>query len=68
MTRLKHYILPPENLHEAAYHGNIGFEEMVEFMRKATKKQIEEMKLVTLKGDWDAFTKLIQKVTGTKLK
>jgi enolase len=65
--RLKQYILMP-GLDEAAYPGNIGFEEMVEFYKVASKSEIAEMEKVIKKGDWNKFKELVTKVTGTKLK
>jgi enolase len=65
--RLKEYILMP-GLSEAAYPGNIGFEEMVEFYKVASKSEIAEMEKVIKKGDWNKFKELVTKVTGKDLK
>jgi enolase len=65
--RLKQYILMP-GLDEAAYPGNIGFEEMVEFYKVASKSEIAEMEKVIKKGDWNKFKELVTKVTGKDLK
>ena len=65
--RLKEYILMP-GLDEAAYPGNIGFEEMVEFYKVASKSEISEMEKVIKKGDWNKFKQLVTKVTGKDLK
>jgi len=53
---------------EAAYKGNIGFEEMVKFYSKANKAQEKEMDLAVRNNDFDAFKSLIQMVIGVKLK
>jgi len=65
--KFKHYILSP-NLDEAAYMGNIGFTEMVEYYQKASNAQIKEIEKVIKKDDWDGFKNLIFKVLGKKLK
>jgi len=66
MSKLKNYILPP--LTEAAYHGNIGFEEMVKFYREANDREIEEMEAVIKKDDWEGFRRLIKRVLNVELK
>jgi len=65
--KFKHYILSPD-LDEAAYMGNIGFAEMVEYYQKASNAQIKEIEKVIKKDDWDGFKNLIFKVLGKKLK
>ena len=55
-------------LDEAAYPGNIGFVEMVEFYKVASPSEIKEMEKIIKKGDWNKFKELITKVTGEKLK
>ena len=55
-------------LDEAAYPGNVGFEEMVEFYKVASKSEISEMEKLIKKGDWNKFKDLIKKVTGKDLK
>jgi hypothetical protein len=65
--RLKKYILMP-GLSEAAYPGNIGFEEIVSFYQVASKSEISEMEKLIKKGDWNKFKELIKKVTGKELK
>lgn len=67
MTKFKNYILMP-GLDEAAYPGNIGFEEMVKFYQSASKSEVAEMEKIVKKGDWNKFKELITKVTGEKLK
>lgn len=67
MTKFKNFILMP-GLDEAAYPGNIGFEEMVEFYQVASKSEISEMEKLIKKGDWNKFKDLIKKVTGKDLK
>ena len=57
-----------KRIYEAAYDGNIGFHEMFVFYDKATERQVDELEaLITKKRFKDAW-KLIQKVTGMKLK
>ncbi len=65
--RLEKYILMP-GLDEAAYPGNIGFEEMVKFYQVASKSEITEMEKIIKKGDWNKFKELVTKVTGKELK
>jgi hypothetical protein len=67
MTKFKNFIYMP-GLDEAAYPGNIGFEEMVEFYKVASKPEISEMEKLIKKGDWNKFKDLIKKVTGKDLK
>ena len=67
MTKFKNFILMP-GLDEAAYPGNIGFEEMVNFYQVASKSEISEMEKLIKKGDWNKFRDLIKKVTGKDLK
>ena len=55
-------------LTEAAYPGNIGFVEMVEFYKVASNPEIKEMEKIIKKGDWNKFKELITKVTGRDLK
>jgi len=53
---------------EAAYAGNIGFQEMVKFYQTATKQQEKEMDRIIASNNWEAFKKLVFKVIGTELK
>jgi len=55
-------------LDEAAYAGNIGFEEMVKFYQKADKQQEREMDKAIKKNDFVRFKELVQLVLGVKLK
>ncbi len=57
-----------KRFNEAAYPGNIGFQEMVEFWKKASDQDIKRMKKIADRGDWVSFIKLIRAVTGKKLK
>jgi hypothetical protein len=66
MANLERYILAPMN--EAAFRGNIGFEEMVKFYREANDQQKKEMDKIVQSGNWDKYVLLIHKVTGVKLK
>jgi hypothetical protein len=55
-------------LDELVYKGNIGVMEMFKFFEKATPQQVAEMKkLIAEKKNGDAL-KLLEKVTGVKLK
>ena len=53
---------------EAAYAGNVGFEEMVLFFQNANIKEIDQMNKIVQKEDWNAFKKLVKKVLKTELK
>jgi len=55
-------------LDEAAYAGNIGFEEIVKFYQKANKKEELEMDRAIKKNDFSRFRELIFQVLGVKLK
>lgn len=68
MTRFRNYILAPNTINEAAYQGNIGFEELSTFYQIATDDEINQMEVVLRDGDWEEFTRLIHKVVGTKLR
>jgi hypothetical protein len=56
------------DLSEAAYSGNLGFSELVKFYDVATKAEMQKMEEILKKEDWEKFKKLIQDVTGTRLK
>ncbi|MHC4237620.1 MAG: hypothetical protein ACYSSM_05130 [Planctomycetota bacterium] len=62
------YIL--EKLDEASYEGNIGFEEMTQFWKTASKEDIKSMNKILgkQKPSFNEFKELIRKVVGTKLK
>ena len=62
MKNFKHMIS------EAAYPGNIGFQEMALFYQQATPKEIKEMEKIIKAEDWTGFKKLIQKSLDIKLK
>jgi hypothetical protein len=68
MSKFKHFILSPLEMNEAAYKGNIGFEEMVRFYQTANPTDVKEMEGIIQSGNWDKFTKIIKRVTGTQLK
>jgi len=55
-------------LTEAAYAGNMGIMEMIEFYKKATKNQIKEMEKAAKDKDWEAFRSIIKDVLGVELK
>lgn len=65
---MKHYIMNYNDLSEAAYSGNIGFEEMCKFYDVATPAEEEKMKKILHDEDWEAFKKLINEVLKIKLK
>ena len=60
--RLKKHLIT-----EMVYPGNIGFEEMVLFYRKATKKEIKQMEKIVKGNNWKEFKILIRKVIGSEL-
>ena len=66
MSKLRNFILAPVN--EAAYAGNIGFEEMVRFYQKASDSDIEKMEKIIKDDDWDGFRAMIKKVLHVDLK
>ena len=63
MKLKEHFIIS-----EAAYDGNLGFEELVLFYKKASKEQIKDMEKAIKKGDWEIFKKLINRVVKVNLK
>ena len=65
--QFKRDILSPD-INEAAYTGNLGFEEMVECYEKASATEIKELEKVRKNNDWNGFKSLIFKVLGKKLK
>lgn len=68
MTRMKHYIMNYKNLDEAAYSGNIGFEEMVKFYQIANKAEIDKLEKLIKNDDWEGYKQLIQNVLNIRLK
>lgn len=54
-------------LAELSYKGNVGFQEMVAFYRKATDDEIEKMEIIVQNNNWNGFRKLIKRVTGVNL-
>jgi len=68
MPSFQQYIL--EELNEATYPGNIGFEEMVQFWKMAEKEDLKKMdKLLSKsKPNFNDFKDLIRNVVGTELK
>lgn len=59
----KHFLY----LTELSYKGNVGFQEIVAFYRKATDDEIEEMEIIVQNNNWNGFRKLIKRVTGVNL-
>lgn len=57
-----------ETLAEATYKGNIGMMEMFKFHQMASDAQKEEMKKLLSAGKEDEAWKLLQSVTGVKLR
>jgi len=55
-------------LSEASYQGNVGFEEMMVFFQKASPSDLVKMEKIVKDADWDAYKKLIKKITGKELK
>ncbi len=68
MPSFQQFIL--EELDEASYPGNIGFEEMVQFWKKAEKEDLKKMdKLLSKpKPDFSEFKDLIRNVVDVDLK
>lgn len=66
--KVKDFIL--ENMDEASYEGNIGFEEMVKFWKTAKKEDLQKMNKVLSKSkpSFDEFKELIRDIIGTELK
>ena len=66
--KLKEYII--EKLDEASYEGNIGFEEMAQFWKTASREDIKVMNKILSKSkpSFNEFKQLIRKVVGTELK
>lgn len=58
----------PELITEAAYPGNIGFEELGRFYQTATDAQIKQLEVFIKANDWQGFKKHIKKVMGFNLK
>lgn len=57
-----------ENIKEAAYSMNIGFEEMVVFYQKASPSEIKKMEKIIKSENWNGFKKMIKKVLNVDLK
>lgn len=57
-----------EIIREAAYAGNIGFQEMIQFYQKASDDQIKKMEKLIKKGSWIGVKKLFKLVLGIELK
>ena len=55
-------------INEAAYEGNIGFEELAKFYQIADQSDIKKMEEIIKDEDWIAFKRLIRKVTKVNLK
>ena len=55
-------------LWEAIYVGNLGFVEMIKFMKIATEKQRKQMDSYLNKKQWKKAWELLKKVTGIALK
>lgn len=53
---------------EAAYEGNIGFEEMMTFYRTAKKGQIDKMEKLLRDGKFKKAWELLKEVTGVALR
>ena len=56
-----------DEMKEAVGRFNVGFEEMVKFYNEATPQEIEQMKKIVQKNDWNRFKSLIKKVIGVEL-
>jgi len=53
---------------EAAYIGNIGFEEMIKLYQKATPKETKQIEKVIADEDWNGYKKLVKKILNVNLK
>lgn len=53
---------------EAAYMGNIGFQEMVELYQKATPKQLKRLEKAIKDNNWNEYKKMVDDILGVKLK
>lgn len=68
MSKFGRYIMSPKsNIDEKTYEGNIGFEEMVNFYRTASSKDINLMEKIIKEEDWLGFKNLIRRVIGVSL-
>lgn len=66
--KFENYITEPRITNEASYKGNLGFEEMCKYYQKANQSEIDELKKIIKKEDWDGFKKQIKKVIDVSLK
>jgi len=66
--KFKHYIVDYKRVNEAAYDGNLGFEELVTFYKKADENEKNQMEKIIENDDWRGFKQLIYKVIGIKFK
>jgi len=53
---------------EAAYHGNIGFQEMVQLYQVATPSQLKRVEKAVKNNDWNMFMILVKEILGIGLK
>ena len=51
-----------EEIYSVSYPANLGFQEMVEFWRKASPKELALMEKIINRDDETAFRKLIKRV------
>lgn len=54
-------------IQELSYKKNMGAVEMFEFFQKASNTDIQKMKDIVEKNDWEGYKKLIKKVLGIEL-
>jgi uncharacterized protein YehS (DUF1456 family) len=55
-------------LREAAYIGNLGFQEMVMLYQKATEAQLRKLEDIIRKNDESGFRRMVKKILGVTLK
>ncbi len=55
-------------LNEASYKDNIGFIELLDFYKKASKKEIQNIEKIIKNEDWEGYKKEIKRVLGVDLK
>jgi len=57
-----------KRVQEAAYEGNLGFEEMLRFYKEARPDDIDEMERLLRAGKFKAAWDLLKRVTGVALR
>jgi len=60
-------MIPFRLLHELAYEGNVGIQELMEFYQLATDGEKEDLERLFAEADIEGALRLMQQVTGTEL-